>query len=422
MITEKKELKKHVATIHCSNSLSLLQRKISNALLFHAYPHLLEQEEYKITVTTLCKIIGYYGHNYEVIKSALRELISTVIEWNVIDETRQSEDWTASTILASVHIKAGECYYAYSPRMKKLLYSPTMYGKINLIIQAKFKSSYGLALYENCVRYQGLKATRWFEYDVFRHLMGVPKQKYQVFRDFKKRVLDKSIDELNTYSNLIVDVEIKRQGRKVIALRFNLKERGKKHRLGKILETKNDLAKTDNQLINQLVSQFRLQEKQIGKLLNTYQSNQIKTAIDFTFQHPHWIKGKIKNPAGFLISVLRGEIISNVNYQVTNRSIPEKNLNKELATKQAYDQLVKTMVNEAYENLTQKVKIQQQQEFINDLKQGGNHFILQRFQKNGFADEMVQANFRNFLMNYYATLLPKLPSLEEFKQQNTMLE
>ena len=31
------ELKKHVAVIHSNSKISLLQRKISNALLFHAY-------------------------------------------------------------------------------------------------------------------------------------------------------------------------------------------------------------------------------------------------------------------------------------------------------------------------------------------------------------------------------------------------
>ena len=42
----KRELKKHAATIHCSNSLSLLQRKVSNALLYHAYKEMMTKEEH----------------------------------------------------------------------------------------------------------------------------------------------------------------------------------------------------------------------------------------------------------------------------------------------------------------------------------------------------------------------------------------
>ena len=40
IINGRQVVKKHVATIHCSNKLSLLERKISNALLFHAFSNL----------------------------------------------------------------------------------------------------------------------------------------------------------------------------------------------------------------------------------------------------------------------------------------------------------------------------------------------------------------------------------------------
>src|SRR5258708_30060869 len=91
-----RELKKHAATIHCSNSLSLLQRKITNALLYHAYPELMLKEEHEITVKQLCKLIGYQGNNHAVIKEALKELLSTVIEWNLINDKTGLEDWTSS--------------------------------------------------------------------------------------------------------------------------------------------------------------------------------------------------------------------------------------------------------------------------------------------------------------------------------------
>src|SRR5436190_6689317 len=192
---EKRELKKHAATIHCANTLSLLQRKVANALLYHAYTELMSKEEHEITVKQLCRLIGYNGNNHAVIKDALKGLISTVIEWNLIDDKTGAENWTASTIIASVSLEGPLCYYAYSPRMKQLLHSPSMFGKIDLVIQSRFRSSYGLALYENCIRYRGLPHSKWFEIDLFRKIMGVPVNKYTVFRDFKRRVLDKSIEE-----------------------------------------------------------------------------------------------------------------------------------------------------------------------------------------------------------------------------------
>ena len=60
-----------------------------------------------------------------------------------------------------------------------------MFGKIDLVIQSKFRSSYGLALYENCIRYRGLPHTKWFDMALFKKLMGTPVGKYDIFRDFK---------------------------------------------------------------------------------------------------------------------------------------------------------------------------------------------------------------------------------------------
>ena len=44
-----------IAQIH----LSLLQRKITNALLYHAYKELMLKEEHEITVKQFCRLIGY---------------------------------------------------------------------------------------------------------------------------------------------------------------------------------------------------------------------------------------------------------------------------------------------------------------------------------------------------------------------------
>ena len=64
------ELKKHVAVIHSNSKISLLQRKISNALLFHAYDDLLIKDEHEIQISTLTKLIDYDSHDHKKIKQA----------------------------------------------------------------------------------------------------------------------------------------------------------------------------------------------------------------------------------------------------------------------------------------------------------------------------------------------------------------
>ncbi len=302
---KKRELKKHAATIHCSNALSLLQRKITNALLYHAYPELMLQEEHEITVKQLCKLIGYQGNNHAVIKEALKELLSTVIEWNLINDKTGMEDWTASSILASVSLQGPLCYYAYSPRMKQLLHSPSMFGRIDLFIQSQFRSSYGLALYENCIRYRGLPFTKWIEMATFRKLMGVPHDKYSIFRDFKKRVLDKSVEEVNTYSDLLVEAEVQREGRRVSKLRFSLKERPKRRRIGSSQATPTFSKVEESELIARLIETYHFSKKQAPQVLKKYRAELILEKMALIEKSHNYKLGKIKNLAAYLQSALR---------------------------------------------------------------------------------------------------------------------
>ena len=67
------ELKKHVNLIHCSNNLSLVQRKLFNALLFNAYPELGFKQQFCIRTKKLCEMIGYRSNDYKSLKKALLE-------------------------------------------------------------------------------------------------------------------------------------------------------------------------------------------------------------------------------------------------------------------------------------------------------------------------------------------------------------
>src|SRR5689334_18125166 len=94
------ELKKHVNAIHSSSAMTLVQRKITNALLYNAYDNLLKKDEHQISIKKLCELIGYDSNDHKLLKKALKDLLAIVIEWNVIREssTNSTEVWNASSI------------------------------------------------------------------------------------------------------------------------------------------------------------------------------------------------------------------------------------------------------------------------------------------------------------------------------------
>lgn len=423
---EKKELKKHAATIHCSNTLSLLQRKITNALMYHAYKELMLKDEHEISVKQLCKLIGYQGNNHAAIRDALRGLLSTVIEWNVINDDNGSENWTASSIIASVSLEGPLCYYAYSPRMKQLLHSPSMFGKIDLVIQSRFRSSYGLALYENCTRYRGLPHTKWFDMELFKKLMGVPPGKYDVFRDFKRRVLDKAIDEVNTYSDLIIAAEYIREGRKVARVRFKLKERAKKTRLGhppKKLTVVKERAVAASELEKKLQATFGLSDEQVEQLLTAYDHAFVTEKVALVEASKPYQEGRIENLAAYLLSAVKN------NYQTpkvkreaqvvdiqTAKAVLELDTKRQIeAIRADYQTYRERNIHEAIESLAPAAK----EAFMADFMHYAEPVIttilhLQRSytRETVLESPQVKALLRRFAMREL-DILP-IPSLEEF--------
>lgn len=428
LIKEQKstEVKKHVATIHCSNTLGLLQRKISNALLFHAYPDLQIKEEHEITIKQLCNIIGYNGNNHAVIKDALKSLISTILEWNLIDEESGEEDWSASAIIASARIKGSKCTYAYSPRMRSLLFSPTMYGKINLIVQSRFKSSYGLALYENCVRYKNLPHTRWFELDSFRKLMGVSPETYPVFRDFKKRVIDKSVQEVNLYSDIMVVPEVSRVGRKVAGIRFKLKEREKKKKLGAslIVEEEGAIFTTDSELTTKLLNQFGLSKAQLKMVLDEYDPAFIMQKLVLIETSKEYLTGNIKNLAGYLLTALKQD------YQLSKSSADILHLSKkqeeekkqegnrkklqEEQQRQHYADYVTMQLDKILSELDKEELFEMQKYFEQNLIDQNNTFVLQKYRKEGLQSKMVKVFFQNFVKEFYPGHVKQILEFNEY--------
>lgn len=217
-------VKKHVAAIHVSGKLTLLQRKLSNVLLLNAYDTITSQARHQIDARTLCLMIGYNSNDMETLKASLKGLAETVAEWDMLDEKGQQE-WGVSSLLSYAKLKGGVCEYAYSPALAEKLHDPKVFALINLNIQRRFTSGHALALYENCYRFVRTGSTGWWSLDLFRRLMGVEGSSYyESFKHLNAKVIKPAVAEVNKTSNIVVTPETRKTGRTVSGLRFRIKE------------------------------------------------------------------------------------------------------------------------------------------------------------------------------------------------------
>lgn len=89
----------------------------------------------------------------------------------------------------------------------------------------KFKSVYSVRLYELLVQWKNsdLRKMPMFEVDKLRGQLGIDTNQYQMIADFKKRVLDKAISEINEHSDLVVSYEQVKEGCVISGFRFKIR-------------------------------------------------------------------------------------------------------------------------------------------------------------------------------------------------------
>ncbi|MDQ7774951.1 MAG: replication initiation protein [Paracoccus aminovorans] len=290
-------VKKHVAAIHVSGKLTLLQRKLSNVLLLNAYDTLISRQRHQIDARTLCLMIGYNSNDMETLKQSLRGLAETVAEWDMLDEKGQQE-WGVSSLLSYAKLKGGICEYAYSPALAEKLHDPKVFALINLNIQRRFTSGHALALYENCYRFVRTGSTGWWPLGLFRRLMGVEDSAYyETFKHLNAKIIKPAVAEVNRSSNIIVTPEIRKQGRSVTEIRFRIAENpqlaildiddGEGARHGPVYARLRELGVSD-----------RLARQWLG----THGEEQVLAKLDYVESREN-----VKSKVGYLTAALEGD-------------------------------------------------------------------------------------------------------------------
>lgn len=413
-------LNKHVAAIHCSNNISLLQRKIYNALLYNAYQDLLKEDFHYISLSELSKLISYNSKDTAKLKLAFKKLQSTTVEWNIIENGGDQDDvWCSSTLLASSVIdkKRGYCRYEYSKTLASLLFQPDVYARIDLRIQNRFRSSYGLALYENCIRYYKVRTTGWIKLATFKKLMGINESKYPKFSDLNRRVISSAIDEINEISDITVDLKLKRVSQQVISLKFDVSKKKKAKPLGIIRGNKDPECEKNQErqvkLHSILQNKFHASGKEIDNLFGMYPIEYIMEKVEVVFSSAMYKQGKINSPIAYLKSALRDD------YSVKNSEIVHTPSKKSDAVsdeqKNAYERYRVKYILDNFYSLPDVEGEKIKKAFCDYYSISGNTADMVAFdvyKKQGVQG--VSIEFSHMAAKQFPGLLDGLLSIEEF--------
>jgi Initiator Replication protein len=198
------------------------------------------------------------SNNIERLQDTLRQLASTPIEFNMMEDGKNV--WRVVSILSFGEIRDGTCSYRYDEYLVERLYDPEIYATINIGVQRRFEGGYALTLYENCIRYKEVGSTGWWELNRFRRIMGADAGLYDDFRRLNERVIRPSIKDINRVSDIELEPEFQKQGRKVNAVRFLITENPQQMLLKPVIQD-------DHEAIRETEIFKRLLEHGIGERL-----------------------------------------------------------------------------------------------------------------------------------------------------------
>ncbi len=400
----KKELKKQVGVIRVSNPVGLLPRKTWNVLLVNAYDELLSKEEHTISIQTLSETVGFNSKDVATLKKSLQKLQTTIVEWDVGGQSESKgvsfKEFSSVQMLGGFKVKSGTITYRYDKCLKEVLYNPIMYQKIGIAQQKVFNTSYGLYLWENCLRYINVGSTGFSTTEEWRKLLGATVKSYDVYKDFKKHVLTPAINEINKLTNIFITLKTRRTGRKITHIGFDVEENKQE-----LLPISDGLLDIKNSAEYKKLKSYKIADVQAITLIQGHGYKYISEKIGILLEQKN-----IKNPSGFLIEAIEKDWKSSSLEQKRLEKKKNENNRKEEAKKLLIEKEKKIKAKEKkkeIENYIASLSKEKLEEVDFDfIKKYKSNPMIKRFLSDGKIDfsscsYVLRATYNTFVYDNY---------------------
>ncbi len=240
----------------------------------------------------------------------IRELVSNLMSKQVRIET-DKRDLVANWISSIDYIKdTGLIELEFSekliPYLLQLKERFTRY-QLNNILHLKNKHS--IRIYELLKQYQKI-GQREFTINELKKILML-ENKYKQFRDFNKSVLKLTMEEINEFTDLIIDIDYIKKGRKVESIKYKIESKDQEKKIYidflnefyniKEMKSKMGLGQ-ENFSTEQIMSVY---EKAVGKAGN--EDIDLFEYIRLNYNH---IKSKARNKYSYLLKALENDYAS----------------------------------------------------------------------------------------------------------------
>ena len=203
--------------------LNITELKALAFVLSKIKPTDAEQPEYTFSIKDYCQVCGIdykNGGNYEYIKSTLKGLRDKSF-W--LQDEKGNETTVGWLGKVKINKGSGKVSVKLDEDLQQYVFGLfENYTQYELLSTLPMKSAYSFRIYELLKSYAFTKK-HVFDIDELKRLLMA--EHYINFKDFRKKVVEVAVKEINLYTDIEVMWEPVTKGKKVIQIKFDIKQR-----------------------------------------------------------------------------------------------------------------------------------------------------------------------------------------------------
>jgi hypothetical protein len=290
--------------------LTLLSRRIYNALLYHSQRQGVDEPVYRLALSELIGDARFNSNNTELLKSHLRDMQATTIEWTTSSSSLKR--WVSSQLLGTVTIeeqgRGRPCMvtWRYPEEIKERLVKPHQYTRVLLEMSSQMRSYSAAVLYEIGARYLSSPGRLSMREDVVwwaAVLTGRSDIKEVDYRFLKRDVITKALAEIDALcEDFGLELIEHKRGRKIEEIQFRVVPKVQQ-RLGDIDAPNRNVF--DLHLVARLVA-LGLKQDEAQDLYASTDEGQLRATLDHVDQR---LRSEsmpaLKSPAAYFKDALK---------------------------------------------------------------------------------------------------------------------
>jgi plasmid replication initiation protein len=293
----------HNDFLETPKKLTLQEYKLFMFLVSKINPSDIYPPEFRISAAEFAKAVGIENSTYiyRDLQMVTRRLMRRVIEIH----KSESELLIQTHLISSAHYWYGKGYVdikiskEIAPYLLGLHRDFTQYKLTQITV---LSSIYAVRIYELLKKQEKL-GSRTFFVDDLRNKLGISEDKFKAFKDFRVHVLEISQREINEKTDISIDFEFVKTGRRITAVKFGIKSKNPhKSEKQQSFSESYDISPAKIEHTKKLRA-FGFSAKAADSLLKGLADKNIENAVASVEERIK--KGECKNPGAMLRTALK---------------------------------------------------------------------------------------------------------------------